>query len=83
MSTRPRILVTNPLSQRLKVSFGKGHRHARARRPSPPIARHTADETLTKSVDLDERSIAARTAWLVEGHQCVAFMSRGAAAVRW
>jgi len=40
--------------KRLEVNFGKRHRHAGARRPSPPIAHHTADETLALIVDLDE-----------------------------
>ena len=52
-------LVPNALSQRREIIFRQGHRYACAGRPSPEVAHHTADEPLAKSVDLDERSIAA------------------------
>ena len=54
-------LVPYALSQRLKVHLWQRHRYTWAGRPSPDVTRDTADETLTKSVDLDERSIAAST----------------------
>jgi hypothetical protein len=51
-------LIPNALPQRLEIIFRQGHRYAWACWPSPEIANHTADETLAKAVDLDERSIA-------------------------
>ena len=68
---------SQPASQRLKVQLGERHRHAWAGRPSPDVTHHTADETLTKSVDLDERSIAASTGAV--GHRV---MPRSASARR-
>src|SRR5689334_12137769 len=62
-STSPLHLPRFPytLSQRLKVSFGKRHRHAWALRPSPQVAHRTPEETLATSVDLNARAFAART----------------------
>ena len=53
-------LITNALSQRCEVIFRQRHRDAWTVWPSPEIADHTADETLSKAVDLDARRIAVR-----------------------
>jgi len=53
-------LITNALSQRCEIVVRQGHSDAWAARPSPEIANHTADETLSKTIDLDAHHIAVR-----------------------
>jgi len=53
-------LITNALSQRCEVIFRQRHRDAWTVWPSPEIADQTANETLSKAVDLDARRIAVR-----------------------